>query len=75
MAYLVYMGDIVDENFEVSDESIGFIEMPNKNDFLIPDPRPDLEQTNFMPCMKNCDAVTNVIGRARDLDVTPEDES
>ena len=75
VAYLLYMGDIIDENFEVSDESIGFIEMPNKNGFLIPDPRPDLEQSNFMPCMKNCDAVTNVIGRARDLDVTPEDES
>ena len=26
------------------------------------------------PCMKNCQAPSKIIGKARDIDVTPEDE-
>ena len=74
VAYLLYMGDIIDEEFDVSNESIGLIEMPNRNGFLLPDPRPDVKTFTDIPCMSNCEGVTKIIGRARDLDVTPEDE-
>ena len=75
VAYLLYMGDIIDDEFEVSNDTIGTIQMPNKSGFLLPDPRPDVVEKSTILCMINCEADTNVIGRARDLDVTPENES
>ena len=75
VAYLLYMSDIIDEDFVLSEKNIGEIEMPNRNGFLLPDPRPDIVNTNGQPCMKDCNVSTKVIGRARDIDVTPEDES
>ena len=47
----------------------------NRNGFLLPDPRPDILNTNGQPCMSNCNVSTKIIGKARDIDVTPEDES
>ena len=75
VAYLLYMNDIIDDEFEVSNENIGTIEMPNREGFMLPDPRPDAQLTSGEPCMTNCTVPLTVIGRARDIDVTPEDES
>ena len=75
VAYLLYMNDIIDDEFEVSQENIGMIEMPNKDGFMMPDPRPDAQPISGVACMKNCDVPTKVIGKARDIDVTPESES
>ena len=72
---LLYMGDIIDDEFEVSNKTIGTIEMPNRSGFLLPDPRPDVVGQSGIACMTDCDSDINVIGKARDLDVTPEDES
>ncbi len=74
VAYLLYMSDIIEEDFVLSDKNIGEIEMPNRDGFLLPDPRPDVKNLNGNPCMKNCNTSTNIIGKARDIDVTPEDE-
>ena len=49
--------------------------MPNRDGFLLPDPRPDVFKTSSQPCMTNCDVSTKIIGRARDIDVTPEDDN
>jgi hypothetical protein len=49
--------------------------MPNRDGFMLPDPRPDAQPISGLACMKDCDVPTNVIGRARDIDVTPEEES
>ena len=75
VAYLLYMNDIIDEEFEVNQQNIGTIEMPNRDGFMMPDPRPDAQPISGVACMKNCDVPTNVIGKARDIDVTPESES
>ena len=75
VAYLLYMSDIIDEDFVLSEKNIWEIEMPNRDGFLLPDPRPDILNTNGQPCMRNCDVSTKIIGRARDIDVTPKDES
>ena len=75
VAYLLYMNDIIDDEFELNQENIGTIEMPNRDGFMIPDPRPDAQPISGVACMKNCDVPTNVIGKARDIDVTPESES
>tara|TARA_B100000579_G_scaffold102240_1_gene81385 strand:+ start:590 stop:1234 length:645 start_codon:yes stop_codon:yes gene_type:complete len=74
VAYLLYMNEIIEEDFTLSDKNIGKIKMPNRNGFLLPDPRPDISVINGNPCMKNCVVPTKVIGKARDIDVTPEDE-
>jgi cytochrome c len=74
VAYLLYMNDIIDDEYEVSHENIGSIEMPNQNGFVLPDPRPDVQITDANPCMSNCMVPTQIIGKARDIDVTPEDE-
>ena len=75
VAFLLYMNDIVEEDFELSHENISAIEMPNRDGFFIPDPRPDAQPVDGEPCMSNCNVATNIIGRARDIDVTPESES
>lgn len=75
VAYLLYMNDIIDDEFEVNQDNIGTIEMPNRDGFMLPDPRPDAQPISGLACMKDCDVPTNVIGRARDIDVTPEEES
>ena len=75
VAYLLYMNDIIDDEFEVNQENIGTIEMPNRDGFMLPDPRPDAQPVSGLACMKDCDVPTTVIGKARDIDVTPEDAS
>ena len=75
VAFLLYMNDIIEDDFDVSHENIGSIEMPNRDGFFMPDPRPDAQAVNVVPCMTNCNVATNIIGRARDIDVTPESES
>ena len=75
VAYLLYMNDIIDDEFEVNQDNIGKIEMPNRDGFMMPDPRPDAQPISGIACMKDCDVPTTVIGKAREIDVTPEDES
>ena len=75
VAYLLYMSDIIEEDFVLSDKNIGEIEMPNRDGFLLPDPRPDVLNTKGNPCMSNCQVSTKIVGRARDIDVTPEDDN
>ena len=75
VAFLLYMNDLIEDDFDVSQENIGSIEMPNRNGFFMPDPRPDVQAVNVEPCMTNCNVAINIIGRARDIDVTPESES
>ena len=75
VAYLLNMNEIVDEDFVLSDKNIGKIKMPNASGFLLPDPRPDVTKyKDGQPCMKNCDVPVKIIGKARDIDVTPDDE-
>lgn len=71
VAYLLYMNDIVEEDFVLSHENIGAIEMPNRDGFLLPDPRPDVFVAE--PCMQNCPVGTKIIGRAPEIDVTPDE--
>ena len=72
VAFLLYMNDIVEEDFELSHENIGAIEMPNRDGFFMPDPRPDAQSVVGKPCMSDCNVATSIIGRARDIDVTPD---
>ena len=75
VAFLLYMNDIIEDDFDVSHKNIGSIEMPNRDGFFMPDPRPDAQPVSAEPCMNNCNVATSIMGRARDIDVTPESES
>ena len=74
VAYLLYMNEIIEEDFVLSEKNIGKIKMPNRKVFLLPDTMPDVATVNGKPCMKNFDVPKKIIGKARDIDVTPEDE-
>ena len=75
VAFLLYMSDIIDEDYDLSHQNIGSVEMPNRDNFFLPDPRPDAQIIGGQPCMAQCSVSTNILGRARDIDVTPENES
>lgn len=49
-AYVLYLNDLVEYDFELTQDNLASIEMPNKDGFF-PDDRPD---TNNVACMSNC---------------------
>lgn len=49
-AYVLYLNDLVDYEFELTQDNLALIEMPNKDGFFFDD-RPDVKNTR---CMKNC---------------------
>ncbi len=76
-AYLLYLNDMVDESFELTDQNFLDIRLPNEENF-IPDSRS--EESWFAattePCMNDCiEGVAEVIQRARVLDVTPDEDN
>jgi len=71
VAYLLFMNDVIKQDMQVSNLNIGSIKMPNREGFMLPDPRPD-GQPKGDPCMKNCSVSTKIIGKARNIDVTPD---
>ena len=75
MAYLLFMNDLVDSDFELSKENFTSVKLPNETNF-IDDPRPDTPvlAKGQEPCMENCKTgEVKITGRAAVLDVTPEE--
>lgn len=71
-AYVLNSSDIIDTDFVLDAKSLPKIVMPNHDGF-IKDERPDVPVGE--PCMTNCLAsAAKVVSRARQIDVTPEDE-
>lgn len=72
VAYILYSNDLVDDDFELSNENFAEVEMPNHDGFIIDD-RLEAEfplWTNE-PCMENCKETVEITMRAAALDVTP----
>ena len=73
-AYILYLNDLVDEDFELSHENFEEISLPNEENFYL-DNREDLENITYNKrCMQNCKKEANITKRAVVLDVTPEEE-
>lgn len=75
-AYLMYLNDLVDESFELSDQNFQEVRLPNESNFF-PDNRSEESwfEASTEPCMSDCvEGVAEVIQRARVLDVTPDTE-
>lgn len=75
-AYLLYLNDIVDEEFELSKGNFTSVRLPNEENFYFDDR--DQEENYVLsgePCMTNCiEGEAKVTQRARVLDVTPDGE-
>ncbi|MBX2837880.1 MAG: c-type cytochrome [Gammaproteobacteria bacterium] len=75
-AYLMYLNDLVDEDFELNSDNFTEFQLPNEPNFIT-DTRSDEPyfQPQEPPCMTNCvEGLAKVTSRARVLDVTPEGE-
>ncbi len=75
-AYMLFLNDIVDEKFVLSRENFTSVKMPNAGGFY-DDDRETTEKAfwNPKPCMTDCKPAAAITGRARVIDVTPDDKS
>lgn len=74
-AYLLYMNDLVDEDFTLSNENFLEVRLPNEAAFYMDD-RADIELPVFSAavCMNDCKESVEITKRAAVLDVTPDGE-
>lgn len=71
-AYLLYMNDLVDDDFVLNDENLAKVRLPNEANFIMDDRADSPVFKNRQACMENCKAEVKITARARILDVTPE---
>ena len=73
-AYILYLNDLVEEDFELSNKNFSSISLPNEKNFFH-DNRNTLENKQFVKrCMQNCKPDVKITKRAVVLDVTPDTE-
>ena len=73
-AYILYLNEIVSEDFELTKNNFTSIKMPNEKNFFA-DPRPDTPIMKVKkPCMKNCKKEVKITKRARIINVTPDEK-
>jgi cytochrome c len=68
-AYVLFMNDILKEEATLNAKSLASIKMPNRNGFVLPDPRPDIKKA---ACMKDCKVEVIIKSFARKIAVTPK---
>ena len=75
VAYMLFLNDIVDEKFVLSKDNFTSVKMPNAGGFY-DDDRETAEKSFWAaPCMTSCKGEVKITGRARVIDVTPDDKS
>jgi len=75
VAYLLFLNDIVDDKFVLSRENFTSVKMPNAGGFYNDDRETSEKAFWAKPCMTNCKADVKITGRARVIDVTPDDKA
>lgn len=72
-AYLLFMNDVVPQDFVLTRENFTGVTLPNAQGFY-DDDRETSEKAFWgrQPCMKDCRTDVKVLNRARILDVTPD---
>ncbi|MGB7319026.1 MAG: c-type cytochrome [Planktotalea sp.] len=74
VAYILYSNDLVEDDFELSNENFLDVEMPNKDGFILDDR--ETSEAHFWkaePCMVDCKDTVEITMRATVLDVTPDE--
>jgi cytochrome c len=74
VAYLLFLNDIVDDKFVLSKESFAGVKMPNAGGFYDDDRETSEKVFWAKPCMTGCKGDVKITGRARVIDVTPDDK-
>ncbi|MBE0412723.1 c-type cytochrome [Yoonia sp.] len=75
-AYLLYLNDLVDDDFELSNANFLEVDMPNADNFFMDD-RAETELPIFVSadiCMENCKDSVEITMHASVIDVTPDTE-
>jgi len=72
-AYILYLNDLVDDDFELNRGNFADVVMPNADGFYPDDRSETAVWQNRAPCMTDCKSVVEIVARARVLDVTPDD--
>jgi cytochrome c2 len=72
-AYLLYLNNVVEDDFVLSNETFTDVVMPNQDAFFMDD-RDEVELPEFSgePCMTDCAENIEITMRAAVLDVTPD---
>ncbi|PZX12810.1 cytochrome c [Palleronia aestuarii] len=71
-AYILYLNNIVEDDFVLSKETFADVEMPNTDGFFMDDrAETELEQWRTEPCMEACKDAVEITMHAAVLDVTP----
>lgn len=73
-AFVLNLNDIVDDRFVLSKQTWTQVKMPNQSGFFDDDRQKAEKSFWAKPCMKGCGPPVKITGRARAVDVTPEDE-
>lgn len=73
VAYLLYLNDVVPDDYVLSKESFPSVVLPNQANFY-DDDRETREKAfwNATPCMKDCKTKVEITSHAAVLDVTPD---
>lgn len=72
VAYILYLNDIVDDEFELTKDNFLEVEMPNAEGFYPDDREESPIWAAHQVCMENCKSEVKITKRAAVLDVTPE---
>ena len=75
VAYLLFLNDIVDDKFVLSKDNFASVKMPNAGGFYDDDREISEKAFWAKPCMTNCKTDVRITGRARVIDVTPDDKA
>lgn len=70
-AYILYLNDLVEDDFVLDQSNLATIKMPNEENFYI-DNRPD---TNNTRCMKNCKDPRKIVVQHSLRGITPDQEA
>ncbi|MGP6087514.1 c-type cytochrome [Antarctobacter jejuensis] len=76
VAYILYSNDLIEDDFELNQETLPQVTLPNADGFIVDD-RAETEYSIWRtePCMENCKDSVEITMRATVLDVTPEEET
>jgi cytochrome c len=75
VAYLLYLNDLVDEDYELSKANFQDVRLPNEENFFMDD-RAETQVFKVREvCMTDCKPSVEITKRAAVLDVTPEGEA
>jgi cytochrome c len=74
VTYMLFLNDIVDEKFVLSKETFARVKMPNAGGFYDDDRETTEKAFWAAPCMADCKPEAKITGRARVIDVTPDEK-